>query len=71
MNTNIKNLITSTIGALFMTGGVAFFFLAKVDKVGLDISVVELFSVEAIGLLLLWAWNALLQKFVKKTLGLK
>ena len=70
MNAQIKNWITSIIGALLMTGGLVFFFLAKVDKIGLDISLLEMFGVEAMGLLLLWAWNALLQKFVKKTLGL-
>lgn len=68
MNTKTKNLITSIVGLILMLTGVVFYVLSK--KFEFDFSLVELTIIEALGLLLLWAWNALLQKFVRKTLRL-
>jgi hypothetical protein len=69
MKTKIKNIITSIFGILLMTAGLTFYVLSK--KFDFEFSLLELFVVEALGLLLLWAWNAMLQRFVQKTLGIK
>lgn len=52
-----------------MVVGIVLYVLAKM--MDFSVSIVELFAVEALGLLLLWAWNTLLQKFVQKTLRIK
>ena len=68
MKQRYKNLITSVLGALLMVTGIVLYVLSKL--MDFSVAIVELFAVEALGLLLLWAWNDLLQKFVQKTLRL-